>query len=109
MSTTTTTPTVQRFGAVDCPKFYLVHHQRDNRLFAKAWRKDDAHLIAAAGDLRDAVRDLLPWLSLLGDFIGNGTTDRKDHDRHGVPLGDDERCRAILRARRAVNLAEGVA
>jgi hypothetical protein len=106
---TTTTPIVQRFGAVDDPEFYLIRNRRDNRLLAKAWRRDEAQIISAALDLRDAVRELLPWMSLLGDYIGNGTMVRKDHERHGVPLGDDERCRAILRARQALNLSEGIA
>jgi hypothetical protein len=40
-----------------------------------------------------ALRGALPWLSLLGDFIGNGVM--IDRMNHGTPLGPTGRCDAI--------------
>jgi hypothetical protein len=51
-------------------------------------------LLGAAGDLAAALAGALPWLILLGDFIGNGTK-----------ANPDGRCDAILAARDALDKA----
>jgi hypothetical protein len=47
-----------------------------------------------------ALQGTLPWLSLLGDFIGNGV--EVDKHSHGTPLGPLGRCDAILAVKTAL-------
>ena len=62
-------------------------------------------LLAAAPALLAACEAALPWLSLLGDFIGNGV--ESDKHNHGTPIGPMGRCDAIGAIKNAIRLARG--
>lgn len=59
--------------------------------FARALERELAAANAENAVLRDAIKDALPWMIKLGDYIGNGT--------QADPMG---RCNAILKMRIAV-------
>ncbi len=55
-------------------------------------------------DLINAAKGALPWLSMLGDYIGNGVIE--DRNKHGVLIGENGRCDTILALKEAIKSAE---
>jgi hypothetical protein len=66
-----------------------------------------ALLLQSSAQSLEAMKAAVPWLSLLGDFIGNGVS--VDKHNHGTPLGDMGRCDAMLKLRDAIDSLEASA